>query len=111
MNDLAAVTKAAEVAEVAAPEEYNPNHFIDQLAMRLRAKNDAALCRILGVEPPLVSKIRHKRLPIGAPLLIRVHEVTGLAITDLRQLMGDRRRKYRIGEGLADRPLSRVSPA
>lgn len=94
--------------DIRIPGEYDPNHFINQLAVRLRAKNDAALCRMLGVEPPLVSKIRHKRLPIGAPLLIRVHEVTGLAITELRQLMGDRRRKYRIGEGLADRPRTRV---
>jgi hypothetical protein len=95
-------------ADIRIPGQYDPNHFIDELAARLRAKNDAALCRMLGVEPPLVSKIRHKRLPIGAPLLIRVHEVTGLGIDDLRQMMGDRRRKYRIGEGLADRPLHRV---
>ncbi|WP_426112836.1 hypothetical protein [Massilia sp. PWRC2] len=92
------------------PADYDPNHFIDQLAMRLRAKNDAALCRMLGVEPPLLSKIRHRRLAVGAPLLIRVHEVTGLGIGDLRQLLGDRRRKYRIGEALADRPLKRSSP-
>lgn len=100
-----------EAVGVTVPGEYDPNHFIDQLAMRLRAKNDAALCRILGIEPPLVSKIRHGRLAVGASLLIRVHEVTGLAIAELRQLMGDRRRKYRIGEGLADRPQTRVMPA
>lgn len=86
-------------AVAAAPLQYDPNHFIDQLATRLKAKNDAALCRQLGISPPLISKIRHKRLPIGASLLIRAHEVTGLAIGELRTLMGDRRRKYRIGEG------------
>ena len=97
-----------QAVSIATPDDYDPNHLIDQLALRLRAKNDAALCRILGIEPPLVSKIRHKRLPIGAPFLIRAHEVTGLAIAELRLLMGDRRRKYRIGEGLADRPRSRI---
>lgn len=86
-------------AVAAAPLQYDPNHFIDQLATRLQAKNDAALCRQLEISPPLISKIRHKRLPIGASLLIRAHEVTGLAIAELRTLMGDRRRKYRIGEG------------
>lgn len=86
-------------AVAAAPLKYDPNHFIDQLATRLQAKNDAALCRQLEISPPLISKIRHKRLPIGASLLIRAHEVTGLAIAELRTLMGDRRRKYRIGEG------------
>jgi hypothetical protein len=82
-----------------APLHYDPNHFVDQLSARLKVKNDAALCRQLGVSPPLISKIRHLRLPIGASLLIRVHEVTGLAIGELRTLMGDRRSKYRIGEG------------
>jgi transcriptional regulator with XRE-family HTH domain len=82
-----------------APLRYDPNHFVDQLSARLKVKNDAALCRQLGVSPPLISKIRHQRLPIGASLLIRVHEVTGLAIGELRTLMGDRRSKYRIGEG------------
>lgn len=88
--------------------DYDPNRFIDQLAARLRAKNDAALCRMLGVEPPLVSKIRHRRLAVGAGLLIRAHEVTGMAIAELRQLLGDRRRTYRIGEGLANRPPQRA---
>ena len=82
-----------------APLQYDPNHFVDQLSARLKAKNDAALCRQLGISPPLISKIRHQRLPIGASLLIRAHEVTGMAIAELRMLMGDRRSKYRIGEG------------
>ncbi|WP_308633176.1 hypothetical protein [Massilia sp. R2A-15] len=86
-------------AVAAAPLQYDPNHFVDQLSARLKVKNDAALCRQLGISPPLISKIRHQRLPIGASLLIRAHEVTGLAIAELRALMGDRRRKYRIGEG------------
>jgi hypothetical protein len=98
-----------EAVGMPVPVAYDPNHFIDQLAKRLRAKNDAALCRMLGVEPPLLSKIRHRRLAVGAPLLIRVHEVTGMAIADLRQLLGDRRRTYRIGDGLANKALVRAN--
>jgi hypothetical protein len=44
---------------------------------------------------------------VGGALLIRIHEVTGLNISDLRFLMGDRRQKYRTsdmqGKALADR--------
>jgi hypothetical protein len=74
---------------------YNPNHLLDILIGKLRLKNDAALSRILEVAPPVISKIRHHRLPVGASLLIRMHEVSDLSIRDLRDLMGDRRAKHR----------------
>ena len=48
--------------------------------------------------PPVISKIRHHRLPVGASLLIRMHEVSDLSIRDLRYLMGDRRNKFRISD-------------
>jgi Sec-independent protein translocase protein TatA len=64
----------------------------------MQLKNDAALSRMLEVAPPVISKIRHHRLPVGASLLIRMHEVTGMSIRDLRDLMGDRRTKYRLSD-------------
>jgi hypothetical protein len=65
---------------------------------KLNLKNDAALSRALEVAPPVISKIRHRRLPVGASLLIRMHEVCHLSIKDLRVLMGDRRGKFRISD-------------
>ena len=78
--------------------QYNPNRLLDTLIENLRLKNDAALSRALEVAPPVISKIRHHRLPVGASLLIRMHEVTGMSIRDLRDLMGDRRTKYRLSD-------------
>ena len=77
---------------------YDPNRLLDALIERLRLKNDAALARALEVAPPVISKIRHRRLPVGAALLIRMHEVSDLTISDLRYLMGDRRKKFRISD-------------
>lgn len=77
---------------------YDPNSLLDTLISKLRLKNDAALCRALEVTPPVISKIRHKRLPIGASMLIRMHEVSEMSIRELRDLMGDRRQKYRASE-------------
>ena len=74
--------------------EYNPNHLLDTLILHLQLKNDAALCRALKVAPPVISKIRHHRLPVGASILIRMHEVSGLTIKDLRYLMGDRGQNF-----------------
>ncbi|WP_019140482.1 hypothetical protein [Noviherbaspirillum massiliense] len=77
---------------------YDPNNLLESLIKKLNLKNDAALSRALEVAPPLISKIRHRRLPVGASLLIRMHEVSELSIKDLRELMGDRRTKFRISD-------------
>ena len=77
-------------------EAYNPDNLLNSLIQKLAIKNDAALSRALEVAPPVISKIRHRRLPIGASLLIRMHEVADLSIAELRALMGDRRTKYRV---------------
>lgn len=78
--------------------QYDPNNLLESLIEKLNLKNDAALSRALEVAPPLISKIRHRRLPVGASLLIRMHEVSDLSIKDLRALMGDRRNKFRISD-------------
>lgn len=83
---------------IESENDYNPDRLLDTLMDHLRLKNDAALSRALEVAPPVISKIRHRRLPVGASLLIRMHEVSGLSIKDLRYLMGDRRTKYRISD-------------
>lgn len=75
---------------------YDPNKLLTSVLAKLELKNDAALSRVLEVAPPVLSKVRHGRLPVGASLLIRMHEVTNLSIQELRLLMGDRRIKFRI---------------
>ena len=77
-------------------DAYDPNKLLDALIEKMGLKNDAALSRRLEVQPPVISKIRHRRLPVGASLLIRMHEESGLSIRELRTLMGDRRGKQRI---------------
>lgn len=81
---------------IAGEREYNPDRLLDALIDHLKLKNDAALSRALEVAPPVISKIRHRRLPVSAALLIRMHEVSDLTIQDLKYLLGDRRQKFRI---------------
>jgi hypothetical protein len=84
--------------ELIVQTSYDPNHLLDTLREKMKLKNDAALSRMLEVAPPVISKVRHRRLPVGASLLIRMHEVTGMSIRELRDLMGDRRTKYRLSD-------------
>lgn len=88
--------KAMDPPESGTSSDYNPNRLLDAIIEVVGLKNDAALSRALAVEAPVISKIRHKKLPIGGTLLIRMHEVSHLSIKELRSLMGDRRDKFRI---------------
>ena len=62
--------------------EYDPDRLLDTLIDKLKLKNDAALSRALEVTPPVISKIRHRRLTVGASLLIRMHEISDLSRVD-----------------------------
>lgn len=62
--------------------------FIDLLINTMTLKNDAALSRVLEVAPPVISKIRHGRLPVGASMLISAHEESGLSIREMKDVLG-----------------------
>ena len=70
---------------------YNPNSLLATVAEHLNVKTDAELSRVLSISPPIISKIRHRKMVVGASLLIRMHEMTKISIKELRALMGDRR--------------------
>jgi hypothetical protein len=100
LNQKRGISQMNEMNDMKTSEQfhYDPNNLLESLIEKLNLKNDAALSRALEVAPPLISKIRHRRLPVGASLLIRMHEVSDLSIKDLRHLMGDRRNKFRISD-------------
>lgn len=70
------------------PDTYRPNQLLDICMERLGVKTDAALCKILGIAPPVISKVRHKVLMVGDSLLLDLHDATGLTADELRELMG-----------------------
>lgn len=72
---------------IATPATYNPDKLLDAIIAKLKLKNDAALSRALKVAPPVISKIRHRTLPIGATILLRMHDVSNFSIRELRALM------------------------
>jgi hypothetical protein len=72
--------------------------LLDALIKHLSLKNDAALSRALELAAPLISKLRNDGLPVSAFVLIRMHEVSGLSIAELRGLMGDHRRKFGVSD-------------
>lgn len=73
--------------KLSAAQVRNNNAFIDRLLVVMALKNDAALSRALGIAPPVISKIRHGDLPVGASLLINAHEESGLSIKEMKAVL------------------------
>lgn len=78
------------------PKPYDPNAMLDTILAKMQLRNDAALSRLLEIQAPVISKIRHHRMPVSGALLVRIHEATGLSVRNLQDLMGDRRGKFRL---------------
>jgi len=60
------------------------NKLLDLAITTIGLKNDAALSRVLGVSPIIISKLRHGKSYIGPSMLIRLHEQTGLSIREMK---------------------------
>ncbi len=67
----------------------NTNNLLDHLVSLLDGKrNDAALSRKLGIATPVISKLRHDKLKVGATLIITIHEVFGIDIAAIKAMAG-----------------------
>lgn len=77
---------------------YDPGRLFSALQTHLSLRSDAALARVLEVPTPLVKLVRMREIPVTPELLIRMEEVSGWTGRALRDMMGDRRRKFRFDE-------------
>jgi len=77
-------------------DPFDPNRLFDTLLQMLGLENDEALSYALHVEPYLLKRVRARQHPLDPSLLIRINEVTGINMRELRQMMGDRRNEYRL---------------
>jgi hypothetical protein len=86
---------------------YDPEHLLDTILDRLGLHSDTALAETLKASPSFIHDIRCKRRPVDAAMLIWVHELTGIYIGGLRNILGDRRRELRPS---GDEPKRTDSP-
>lgn len=96
MNFTGRVMDVRSPLDIQAAPTYNPSKLLDAVKIRLVLKNDAELGRFLNVNGPLLSKMRSGHARVNAAFLIRLHEASGLQISELLALIGDRRQKYRV---------------
>jgi hypothetical protein len=60
--------EAMHRARAMEPSSFVPNPLLDTLIQRMQLKNDAELCRVLEVQPPIISKIRHRKQKSNIPI-------------------------------------------
>lgn len=64
--------------------------LLDYLIAQHQLKNDAALSRLLGIAPPVISKIRYNRLGISAAIMIIIHEKCSMSIAAIKEFLTDK---------------------
>jgi DNA-binding transcriptional regulator YdaS (Cro superfamily) len=74
--------------------DYQPDRLLDKLSKQLKAGNDRKLARLLEISPSTISKIRRKVIAISAKHLLSIHDTSGIAIKELRKMMGDKRKFF-----------------
>ncbi|WP_395406264.1 hypothetical protein ACHMW6_06225 [Pseudoduganella sp. UC29_106] len=65
------------------------NTLLDAVSHHMDCKNDRMLSALLDVAPPVISKLRHGRLNVGATLTLRIHELNPalFTIAGIRELV------------------------
>lgn len=87
-----------KASSASGSDGYDPGRLFNALRMRLNLRSDVRLARQLEVPGALLRLVRMGEIPVTPELLIRMEEVSGWSGRELRDLMGDRRRKFRFDE-------------
>ena len=77
--------------------DYNPNAFLDAIMHHLKLHGDDALARHLKLARNVVRAIREGKVPLVGTLLMTISQETGIGIAQLREMLGDRRARLRLG--------------
>ncbi|HXE49529.1 MAG TPA: hypothetical protein VN663_14215 [Ramlibacter sp.] len=64
------------------------NQLLDRTLDKLSLKNDAQLAALMVENPAVLSKFRHGRLSLNATYQVKIHELTGWAVLDIRKALG-----------------------
>lgn len=82
---------------------YNPALLLDALLRKLELSTDKELARVIGVTPSMISKIRTHSAPVSPGILIRINELTNVAIADIKAIIGERRTRQFYSDDVFNR--------
>lgn len=69
-------------------KEFRPQHKLLDACMKLAdVKTDKALGDKIGVASTVMSRIRHKKLPVTPTTILAIHEKLGMSVPEIRELI------------------------
>ena len=68
-----------------------PHALLDAVNARLGLENDTVLAKRLGMAPSGISKIRRGHNRVTPEIILRVYDLTGWSIEDIRKLINNYR--------------------
>lgn len=71
------------------PEDKSGQLF-DKIIADKQLKNDAELCRIIDIPPPVLSRIRAGKQNVSSSMILSVHEVLGYSVKEIRALLAEK---------------------
>jgi transcriptional regulator with XRE-family HTH domain len=89
MNMNQTISTKAVAGRSGGRHVFKQHRLLDTVMEALSLKSDAGLARRLDVTPPLISLLRSGKRRIGPSMLLRMHEVSDIPISQLRALMSD----------------------
>jgi DNA-binding transcriptional regulator YdaS (Cro superfamily) len=87
------------MSNIQAQGIYDPNRLLNAVMSCLQVTTDTALARALKLKPSAITDVRTGHRPVSATLALLLEQVTGMTMQDIRQLMGDRRARFRLSIG------------
>lgn len=81
--------------------EYNPVPVISAALKISGLFSIDKLCIAMDIDPAIMSKLRHKKIPLNHNHLLKFHEFTGISVRELRNMMGD------MSEGMYEKPFGK----
>lgn len=74
-------------------KKLQPNALVDYLLKKLSLKNDRQLAEYFDVLPPVISKIRNRRMSVSANMILLIHEKLDIPVAEIRRLIDQTRQK------------------
>lgn len=62
--------------------------LLDAILREKNIKSDAALAVALEVDPPNISRLRRTEREMGPTMIVRIHELMGWSIRDIKAILG-----------------------
>ena len=62
------------------------NALIDYLLERFNLGTDAALARMMELQPPVISKMRHGKMSLTPSFILKVHDTFDIPVKEIKQI-------------------------